>query len=44
MDTNNKNVWFIAIFVVVLLLSFGVFKIVGAFDSSSMYTQLINGE
>ena len=43
MDTNNRNVWFIAIFVLLLVLSFGVIQVVGSFDSSSMYTQLIDG-
>ena len=41
---NFKNFSFIIILLIVLGLSFGVVRIIGTFDSSSMYTQLINGE
>lgn len=40
---NFKNVSFIILLLVVLGISFGVVRIIGLFDSSSMYTQLIYG-
>ena len=41
---NFKNVSFIILLLIVLGLSFGLVHIIGSFDSSSMYTQLINGK
>lgn len=41
---NFKNVSFIVLFLIVLCLCFGVVSIVGFFDNTSMYTQLIYGE
>ncbi len=41
---NFKNFSFIVIMIIVLILCFGTAFIVGNFDSSSMYTQLIYGE
>ena len=40
---NFKNFTFIILFLIVLGICFGVVHIVGFFDTSSMYTQLIYG-
>lgn len=41
---NFQNFTFIVILLIVLGISFGVVRLVGTFDSSSMYTQLIYGD
>ena len=41
---NFKNVWFLVLLLVVLGISFGVVRVIGSFDSSSMYTQLVYGD
>ena len=41
---NFKNFSFIILFLIVLGVCFGVVRIVGTFDSSSMYTQLMYGD
>lgn len=40
---NSKNVYFLLLFVLLLGFAFGVAYVVGSFDSTSMYTHLING-
>ena len=41
---NSKNISFIILFLVILAVLFGVVTIVGTFDTSSMYTQLVYGD
>ena len=41
---NFKNVWFLVLLLVVLGISFGVVRVIGFFDYSSMYTQLVYGD
>ena len=43
-SVNLRNVTFIVLFLIILVVSFGVVTIVGTFDHSSMYTQLIYGD
>ena len=41
---NSKNICFIILCLVILAVLFGVVTIVGTFDTSSMYTQLVYGD
>ncbi len=41
---NFKNFTFIVLLLVVLGICFGVVRIVGTFDHSSMYTELVYGD
>lgn len=40
---NFRNFSFIVLLLIVLGISFGVVRIVGLFDNSSMYNSLVNG-
>ena len=41
---NFKNFSFIIILLIVLGISFGIVRLIGTFDHSSMYTQLVYGD
>ncbi len=43
-DMNSKNFGFIVLMLIVLGFSFGLAYVIGSFDTSSMYTQLVNGD